>query len=819
MRLLAIAVLVLNGSAQAATITLTPIGSVGSCDLRAAVQSANTNTNVFGCVRVGSASEPDTILVPAGGYAVAVGPPPYVDENLNADGDIDILSPIIIQGLDPVRSQLFAPPLDRLFDLPNNNPGALTIRDITLYGGSVLGEADSGAGRSGGVIRKGPFNPLTLERVVVRGGVAKIGGGIHANTQSAALTLNRVTITGGLATQNGGGIAIVSGLASAPAAVLTNVTISGNTAPIAAALATNSASVTLDYATIAFNRTSSPGRAAVDLANAGVAPVQTIINSSVIDQNTDSTGARADLFCPGNGAINGTRANSLVHTSISNCTFSSSSGNLGAGVDGRLLPLFDYGGGIPVHAFALGSPLKDRAQTTGPLVDARGLSRQLPRDVGAFEEVYTHTIDSFADLPDLAPGDGLCRASGNVCTLRALTMVSNVTGGTWIARLPVGTYAINRLGTQAQAGDLDVQPATDDVPPTSVILVGQGDAAATELAASNGERVLQVRGNILSTSSSARRNRPISFALINATVRGGRQRQDVDLAINPAREFPRGGGVRIDGGHSLLYNVVVRDNRVEAESLTEFVDFSSGGGLFISLPRSDSLNLRNSTSARVERFAVIDNQALPAPGQAPAVTADSGGIAASGPDVGFSDGVVLLNGTVAGNVANNSAAMSVSRIANAAFLTIVDNSIVDSPVVAPEFTTAVRFTDNALLGRSIIANNLQGTTQRNCAQLGSLGDLLISDPTGCTISGDTTGNLFNVDPQLLPLLSVAGMPARAIASFASPAAFAIPRARCVDGFGFASLFDARGGGRVATECSYGALDVPLQDDVFANGFE
>ena len=73
------------------------------------------------------------------------------------------------------------------------------------------------------------------------------------------------------------------------------------------------------------------------------------------------------------------------------------------------------------------------------------------------------TVNSFLDVPDDNPGDGLCRpvnAVGNTCTLRAAIMEANANAGAHSIFLPGGTYQLTRTGIledQALTGDLDIR--------------------------------------------------------------------------------------------------------------------------------------------------------------------------------------------------------------------------------------------------------------------------------------------------------------------------------------------------------------------------
>ncbi|HEY0141494.1 MAG TPA: FG-GAP-like repeat-containing protein [Thermoanaerobaculia bacterium] len=53
----------------------------------------------------------------------------------------------------------------------------------------------------------------------------------------------------------------------------------------------------------------------------------------------------------------------------------------------------------------------------------------------------TFNVNSTADLPDLAPGDGACFATGGLCTFRAAVEETNALAGRDTINVPAGTYA------------------------------------------------------------------------------------------------------------------------------------------------------------------------------------------------------------------------------------------------------------------------------------------------------------------------------------------------------------------------------------------
>src|SRR5207247_1214399 len=71
-------------------------------------------------------------------------------------------------------------------------------------------------------------------------------------------------------------------------------------------------------------------------------------------------------------------------------------------------------------------------------------------------------VNSTADEPDSAPGDGVCATAAGFCTLRAAVMETNSLPGADTVSIPAGTYRLTRNGGDEDAaatGDLDILDA------------------------------------------------------------------------------------------------------------------------------------------------------------------------------------------------------------------------------------------------------------------------------------------------------------------------------------------------------------------------
>ena len=390
-------------------------------------------------------------------------------------------------------------------------------------------------------------------------------------------------------------------------------------------------------------------------------------------------------------------------------------------------------------------------------------------------------------------------------------MEANAVGGRWFINLPAGIYNLNQpIGDtvgDAAGGDLDVDGSSVNDPALALTLFGSGDPDDTQIVGGGFDRVLEVRGNPGNSNDLA-----LSFALINVRVSGGLLSED-PFAFEPNAVIG-GGGIKVYGGKSLFYNVIVQDNEVNLSQ-----GISKGGGVSISAPFIPEHNRPFASSVLFERFAVIDN-----------ISADNiGGIEGGLGSTAFeSDGIVLRNGTIAGNHAVRGGGAYLVN-SSLSFVTIAQNTS-EMVVVNPTSGYAAGFTGaNNILRNVLIAGNQSAAAPSDCrvytTDFGnnniSLGYNLIqsSDPA-CVISGDTTGNQLDIDPQLGPREWLpTGMPFYQLAA-TSPAVNAIPRAVCSDGKGLAVVSDVLGlprPGSGNTFCDIGAVENELP--LFASNFE
>jgi hypothetical protein len=208
-----------QGPLQAATLTV----DGATCTLVDALTAANTDTAQGGCP---AGSGADSLVLEPPGSTVRL--TQVHNTTYGPTGLPVVSSPITIAGQGGTLARASSAPAFRL--LAVNSVGDLTLQNVTLTGGSALGDFPAGFG--GGVLN---YNgAVSIENSTITGNTADFGGGI-ANRgdgyedDGATLTLVRSTITGNTATERGGGLhnSVYDQLVTV---TLTQSTISGNTA-------------------------------------------------------------------------------------------------------------------------------------------------------------------------------------------------------------------------------------------------------------------------------------------------------------------------------------------------------------------------------------------------------------------------------------------------------------------------------------------------------------------------------------------------------------------------------------------------------------
>jgi CSLREA domain-containing protein len=350
--------------------------------------------------------------------------------------------------------------------------------------------------------------------------------------------------------------------------------------------------------------------------------------------------------------------------------------------------------------------------------------------------------------------------NGN-CTLREAIIAANTDAavdacpagnGADTIRLPAGNYVLTVAGTNENAalsGDLDI----------SADLIINGAGRANTIIDANGiDGVFQIFG--------------ASAQFSDLTVRGG------------ATGNFAGSGIYLGVNGSLILNN------------TRVANNSPQGGIY-SLPTAGPLTITNSridsntgrglfiqTATTIVDSAIFNNTG----------DADGGGIYASSV-------LTITNSTISGNSANTHGgglivASSETWLYN---VTITNNTAdADGNSLGNGGGVYINGPSGSLTARnSLIAGNLDnsstGSQYHDCSgPFTSEGYNLIEDTTGCTITGDTTGNVIGLDPRLGPLQNNGGSTLTHALQANSPAIDAGQPSGCVDPNGAVLITDQRG---------------------------
>ena len=158
-------------AARAATIvpntTFDETAAGGTCSLREAVQSSNTNTDVGGCTHTGTYGS-DTILLAGGDYDLTLKGAP---EDSNANGDLDVAASLTIVGLGADQTGIDGSGAitgDRVLDVLGFE-ASLSLFGVAIHGGAQFNIADALA-----PLGTEPAEQRTEEMVAARPLVAEV---------------------------------------------------------------------------------------------------------------------------------------------------------------------------------------------------------------------------------------------------------------------------------------------------------------------------------------------------------------------------------------------------------------------------------------------------------------------------------------------------------------------------------------------------------------------------------------------------------------------------------------------------------------------
>jgi CSLREA domain-containing protein len=254
----------------------------GFCSLRAAITEAN------------ALAGPQTISLPAGTYTQSL---VAANEDLNAGGDYDITSDVIINGAGSGTTFVEA----------NAAPATATERVFHVLGATAATALNVNINNL--TVRNGGNNAIAGNAASV---AASTGAGIRLGQGTGSvITLNNLVISGNKAVSRGGGIAVDAPTAST--VNITNCAISGNSSGSAiTGTAARGAGITVGASSSAINITN------------------TTITGNTAVSGVNGVGALGGgLYSGGSGVI--TFANSSVSNNTASTAFAGSSGQTSGG--------------------------------------------------------------------------------------------------------------------------------------------------------------------------------------------------------------------------------------------------------------------------------------------------------------------------------------------------------------------------------------------------------------------------------------------------------------------------------------------------------
>ena len=730
----------------------------------------------------------------------------------------------------------------------------VTINGVTITGGDV-----TTAPYGGGGIRS--FENLTINDCIIRdnstdddgfvtwlgGGVLNLGGNLTINRSTIRdnhagqgggvfswgnLQIYDCTFSGNSADLGAGGIYFESDFVGPATALISNSTITGNSATWGGGLYNRRGPVMIRHCTITNN-------SAVDFGG-GVATfdapnTQTSVFSSIIAGNA---GDDIEAF----GAVNTFQSlgYNVIGTGVGTDSFNQSGDMTGVVVPG-LAPLADNGGPTRTHAllptsvaFNSGNPAAVAGAGGVPLTDQRGIGFSRIKygriDIGSYEAdfavpaslVVSTLIDEMDD--DLGPADLSLREA------------------IWLANLEPDVQTITFDPTLTSGG-----PATSDLGAfgqlaikTSVTISGPGADRLTIRAFStgggpgSGTRVF----NIHDGNATVDKNVAISgFTLTGGNTSGGGAIFNFEnltltsCAISGNTALFGGGAVYSGAGTSLTINSTtftgnhaglgggisaagtilnINKSRFSGNTTTTY-----GGGIYalsstVSITDTGiSDNSANYGGGFFGRFGGVTITGSTISGNQSGVS--GGGIFSA------SATLTVINSTISGNSANSygGGLYSVHTNVNIRHSTITGNRAdADNSAIGRGGGTYATGSGSKALDHVIVAGNLRGTATRNDVAGAAIGIRfsLIGDNTG-SILVDNGGNLIGtfaspINPSLGPLTDNGG-PTLTHALVAGSPAIGAGDSTAVGGVGGVPLYDQRGApfARVAA----GRIDIGATD--------
>lgn len=433
-------------------------------------------------------------------------------------------------------------------------------------------------------------------------------------------------------------------------------------------------------------------------------------------------------------------------------------------------------------------------------------------------------VDSTQDSPDAKPGDGQCLSKAGGCTLRAAIEEANATTLSDTINVPAGTYqlAVPSGGGPdfAQTGSLflngEVQILGGDAASTIVDGGGKLRVFETEANSTISLMGLTIRNGLADGANGAGILNRGHLKLADVTITGNRSKGD------PLNASGGGAGIANDtDGTATLLNVRVTDNTAdgrgggvanggEMQVMNSTISGNSsltddGGG--IQNDGTLSLLLSEVDGNRAKSGAGVNNLK----GQLKLTDSTIAGNSAGSDGGGlFNSGTVTaVNSTFSGNSAGASGGAIANRAEGAVDLNnvTISGNKAGSEGSAQGGGIASAATATVTASNSIIAANTAQNGADCAGVLTSKGYNLIQSAGGCTITGDTAGNVLGQDAKLAVLAKNDGPTRTQALDGGSPAVNAGNPGTATGSGGTCARADQRGVARdQAGRCDIGAYE-------------
>jgi CSLREA domain-containing protein len=319
------------------------------------------------------------------------------------------------------------------------------------------------------------------------------------------------------------------------------------------------------------------------------------------------------------------------------------------------------------------------------------------------------TVNTTTDSSDANPGDAICADLIGDCSLRAAIQEANVYPGTDTINLPAGTYVLSIPGRDenaAASGDLDVLDGLKIIGNNAVIDGNDLD------------RVFDLRMG--------------AVTLTGLTIIGG---DNIDS----------GGGLSGGGGIRTLQSLTLKESTVTGNQSSGRSGGIEAGGTLLIINSTVSANSSGNSAGGIGANAQVTLVG----------STVSGNTSVVGGGINSEQTLTLINSTVSDNNASFGAGVRNGNPGGAAAV-FLRNSTIAGNSASSSGGGVLSFTSPIEARNTILAGNSGGTGADCSGTIVSQGYNLIQDLSGCTVSGDSTGNLTGVPAGLGPLASNGG---------------------------------------------------------------